>query len=172
MIEVTGDLFEYVGSANAIGITTNGFVKNDGRCVMGRGCAKKAVQYWPTIAKILGSAIKKNGNIVNMLGTVEGTYILSFPVKPIVKKFDGTNAVKYMSRKFKINNEIPGWACLADPVLIEQSAKQLVELTNKNGWSNVILPRPGCGAGELNWVNVKSILEKYFNNRFYSITFK
>ena len=39
MKEVFGDLWEFDG---IIAITTNGFVKRDGTCVMGRGCARQA----------------------------------------------------------------------------------------------------------------------------------
>jgi hypothetical protein len=37
--ELFGNLWEFDG---IIVITTNGFVKRDGTCVMGRGCAKQA----------------------------------------------------------------------------------------------------------------------------------
>ncbi len=39
MKEDFGDLWDFDG---IIAITTNGFVKKDGSCVMGRGCAKEA----------------------------------------------------------------------------------------------------------------------------------
>lgn len=171
MIEITGDLFGHVGTANAICLTTNGFTKNNGECVMGKGCAKKATQYWPLIAKILGSSIEKNGNVVNLLGTVDGTNILSFPVKPIADKFNGSNTVKHMLNKFKIGDRVPGWACVADISLIEESAIQLAHIANYSGWPKIILPRPGCGAGELNWMDVKSVLDEHLDDRFYSITF-
>ena len=39
MKEVFGDLWEFDGT---IAITTNGYLKRDGTCVMGRGCARQA----------------------------------------------------------------------------------------------------------------------------------
>ena len=39
MKEIRGDLFTQ--EADTICITTNGFVKANGECVMGRGCAKQ-----------------------------------------------------------------------------------------------------------------------------------
>ena len=39
MKEVFGDLWKFDG---IIAITTNGFVKRDRTCVMGRGCARQA----------------------------------------------------------------------------------------------------------------------------------
>ncbi len=38
--EVKGDLVDFWRKGNRIGITTNGFVKKDGRAVMGAGIAK------------------------------------------------------------------------------------------------------------------------------------
>ena len=40
MIEIKGSLFNE--PCDAFCITTNGFIKKDGTCVMGRGCAKQA----------------------------------------------------------------------------------------------------------------------------------
>ncbi len=78
MKEITGNLWDYFKKPNtAIVITTNGFVKNNGACVMGRGCAKEATQRIPRIEFILGSMIKECGNIVYRV--VPGVY--SFPVK-------------------------------------------------------------------------------------------
>lgn len=56
--------------------------------------------------------------------------------------------------------------------VISRSCEQLIELTNKLGFSKVVLPRPGCGAGELNYYqDVQPILQK-LDGRFYVITFK
>jgi len=55
--------------------------------------------------------------------------------------------------------------------LIKTSATQLVVITNVYGWHKVVLPRPGCGAGELSWPAVKAELDQILDDRFYSITF-
>ena len=145
MKELTGNLFNYIGLADAICITTNGFVKSNGECVMGKGCAKTVTELFPGIAKVLGDSIKSDGNVVI----------------PLLSNY-----------RFKIGDRVPGWACIADPKLIEKSAIQLVELADKSEWKSIILPRPGCGAGELNWSDIKPILDKHFDDRFFSTTFK
>jgi hypothetical protein len=77
--EITGNLWDYCGKIEsvAIAITTNGFVKNNGECVMGRGCAKEATLKYPGISKVLGDMIKESGNHVHRIR--DGVY--SFPVK-------------------------------------------------------------------------------------------
>lgn len=173
MQEITGNLFDYVGVADVLCITTNGFVKANGSCVMGRGCAKTATIKYPGIDKILGDKLKK-GNMVHGLIRDGNTVITSFPVKPITKqcKEDKSNVVKHMQNKFKPGAWVPGWACVADPAIIETSADQLLNIVNTYNFKNILLPRPGCGAGELNWEDIKKILNKYFDDRFKCITFK
>jgi len=171
MQELRGNLFDYVGIADAICITTNGFVKNNGECVMGKGCAKTATQLFPGIARILGDCIRADGNNVIPLLSSQGTTICSFPVKPVSEIFTGSNAVKHMVSKFKIGDRVPGWACLADISIIERSAKQLKAEADQTNWQQIILPRPGCGAGELYWNQVRPVLEQHLDNRFSVITF-
>jgi hypothetical protein len=55
--------------------------------------------------------------------------------------------------------------------IIVQSAKELVKLADHNKWSKVYLPRPGCGAGELTWADVKPAIENILDNRFIVCTF-
>jgi len=79
MKEILGNLWDYYGKfpQYAIAITTNGFVKNSGECVMGRGCALEACQKLTYLPLKLGNLIRTNGNHVFRLGA--GLY--SFPVK-------------------------------------------------------------------------------------------
>lgn len=178
MIEITGDLFNE--PCDAFCITTNGFVKRNGECVMGRGCAKTAADRWFGLTERLGSLIKHRGNNVHMLYTITESYpkpmptriLCSFPVKPVTAVFNGTNCVRHMSDKFNIGDTIPGWASVADIELIKRSALQLVSFANIYKWQKVVLPRPGCGAGELNWETVRNELAPIFDNRFYTITWR
>lgn len=76
------DIFSYIGKANAICITTNGYINSQGLAVMGKGCAKEAVERWKDIPRVLAQKIRENGNVVNLLFQEQGTWIISFPVKP------------------------------------------------------------------------------------------
>lgn len=151
MRESVGDLFTDFQDADAICITTNGFVKADGRCVMGRGCAKTAKNTWLGVDKTLGDLISKHGNHVHGLllpdhDTDYGTpAILSFPVKH-------------------------HWREEADLKLIKRSARELMAIINGMRFKSVILPRPGCGNGRLKWRDVKSVLKKILDDRVIVVT--
>jgi len=66
----------------------------------------------------------------------------------------------------------PGFLAKADLDIIVKSAKELVKLTDDEGYKSVVLPRPGCGAGELKWEDVKPHLEEIFDDRFFIITYE
>lgn len=141
MLETTGNL--WTTSADWRVITTNGDVKTNGACVMGRGCALEARERFPGIDHVLGRMITGLGNHVHILKAG----LLSFPVKH-------------------------HWRDPADVNLIRQSAIELLDLHNSGQiGGRVLLPRPGCGNGGLNWTEVKPVLEAILDNRFNIITF-
>lgn len=140
MRETTGNIWDYLGSA-IIAITTNGTVARSGDAVFGRGCARQALVYFPDLKHRLGVLLRETGNHVHYLG--DG--IVSFPVE-----------------------ESP-WEN-PDPRLIARSAIELRELADRNGWVTIVVPRPGCGGGELAWPDVRPLLEKVFDDRFLVIT--
>ncbi len=159
---------------SAIVFTSNGFVKRSGEAVMGRGCAKAAASLDPRLPLQLGKAIKEYGNQVVILGTLlERSYLIAFPVKPMSAKClpDKSNVVKHMQHRMTPGTMVPGWACVADMEIITRSAKQLARLAKEKGWVSVVLPRPGCGCGELSWNDVKPVLDNILDDTFYSITF-
>lgn len=183
--------FDVIKVPDAICITTNGFVKRNGYAVMGRGCARAAAEKEPQLAVILGHLIKTNGaHKVHRLyefahpgSNNNFTFdLLAFPVKPagiylgpaLIKEFPDYPErfiVKHMRNKFCAGDTVPGWACKAELSIISHSASQLADLANEYGWDVVVLPRPGCGAGELKWSQVKPVLEQHLDDRFYAITY-
>lgn len=141
MKEVKGDIWDYYDKGNWIVITTNGTVKKNGECVMGRGVAREAKQRISWLPKELGRLIKDYGN--NVFYFVDAR-IISLPTKH-------------------------NWWEKADTGLIEDGIHQLVIYADTR--DNIIIPpiymvRPGCSNGRLDWKDVKPILEKYLDDRF------
>lgn len=137
LIEDTGDLVEFWRRGNAIGITTNGFVKNNGECVMGRGIALSINKAVPGFAKELGDCI-----------TLEGNKPFWFP--------------DYNIWTFPVKHH---WRQQADIELIKKSARYIVAM-NELYWQIDYLdfPRPGCGNGRLSWADVKKEIKPIFIN--------
>lgn len=141
MKEIKGDIWNYHDKGHWIVITTNGTVKKDGSCVMGRGVAKEAKDRYPKLPYELGEQILKVGNCLHHWGD-KG--LLFFPVKH-------------------------NWWEKADLELIEKSTKELQEFFDKvitDYPTPVYMVRPGCGNGGLDWKDVKPILGKYLDDRF------
>ena len=143
MLEVKGNLWTY--PADVVVITTNGTIKANGECVMGRGCAAEAKRMYPAVPKQLGTSIKAYGNIVSPL-LDRPIHLVSFPVKH-------------------------RWHEKADVQLIERSAHALVHAANTiyDGLT-FVMPRPGCGNGGLKWDDVKPVIEPILDDRFHVIT--
>jgi len=169
MINLHGNLFSFLGNVDGICITTNGAVKKNGCAVMGRGCAAQAATRWPGIEYTLGQRLMAEGNIPFCL-VKDLSWVISFPVKPERVINEGTNVVAHMKHRFEIDAMVPGWAAVADPGVIENSARYLASAVTRIGWNKVVLPRPGCGAGELDWEVVEPILQRHLDDRFVSVT--
>jgi hypothetical protein len=146
MIEIIGkDIWTY--PAEAFVLTTNGDINSKGKAVMGRGIALQAKNRFARIDLDLAVAIEKAGNHVHHLKTYKDRKdnitrrIISFPVKH-------------------------HWHEKADMNLIRRSANELRELVDYNCWEKVAMPRPGCGAGLLEWSNVRMLLKDILDDRF------
>jgi len=100
---IEGNLWKFHTPANWIAITTNGSIRKDGACVMGRGVALQAKKRYGTLPYELGNKIRDTGNNVY---TFKDYGILTFPVKH-------------------------KWFEKADLELIERSAKQLLYVVDR-----------------------------------------
>jgi len=133
MLERTGDLWTL--DADARCITTNGITRpSDGAAVMGKGCALEAHHRFPGVANYLGLMLHDYGNHVHQLCQV--------PKRPMGS---GT----WMLLSFPTKNH---WRDKSDLDLIRQSCVELMEIADTEPtWKTILLPRPGCGAGHLDW---------------------
>lgn len=124
-------------------ITTNATIKVNGRAVMGAGCAGQLESMYPEAPRALADQIKKYGNTVNVLLERKGVTYLMFPVK--------TN-----------------WYEDADTGLIKASAQALMAwaYANTSSEDEILLPRPGCGNGHLDWESqVKPVIEPILSDQ-------
>ena len=139
MREVEGDIWDFHNKEKFIGITTNGDTNRDGLAIMGRGVALQASERFPELRKQLGISLLEHGNHIFFFRKYK---LITFPVKH-------------------------HWRENADPSLIQQSAKHLVEMLDNQVYKldSVYLPEPGTGAGKLNWKDVKKIIQPIFDDR-------
>jgi len=134
---IKGNIWDYWKKGYWIVIPTNGTIKKNGECVMGRGLALQAKNLYKGLPKMLGSDIKKFGNFPHCY---KEYHIITFPVK-----------YNYWEK--------------ADLKLIELSANLINKLTSLSD-DKIALPKVGCGNGKLNWKEVEPILDKYLDERF------
>lgn len=140
MREQFGDWWQMYADARCI--TTNGFIKKDGTGVMGAGTAGQAQMRWPYFPEILGERLKDGGNHVQIMEYEEDSLFhgksvayLMFPVKHV-------------------------WYEDASLDLIKRSVDELIVLADQHeAWQEILLPRPGCGNGNLMWEEVKPLVE-------------
>lgn len=147
MQEVEGDMWMYPARIRCV--TTNGDVNRYGQAVMGRGVALQASKRWPHLRKTFADLLKIEGNHVMSLGSFEfgGGFIdlWSFPVKH-------------------------HWYEVADLKLIERSAREAMNYAIRVNYTDpIVLPRPGCGNGQLSWADVKPVIENILDDRFHVI---
>ncbi len=148
----------FFSRADAICITTNGVIKKNGQAVMGRGVARIASSTWYGLSAMLGAHLKLDGNNVVRLTSGKKIPYLSLPRKRDPLKVP----VPYDIVSFPVKHR---WDEQADVKLIKKSCKQLKKLIERHGWERVLLPRPGCGNGQLDWKkDVRPIVKKYFGS--------
>ena len=116
------------------GILVNGDVNRFGQAIMGRGCALEAAQRFPWLASRFGARLASSSLSVWLV--LEEKLFL-FPTK--VHSYDSQASLSLIRR-----------SC--------QEARSLFESTE----CRLVLPRPGCGYGHLDWEVVKLVLEEEF----------
>lgn len=141
MHEAIADLWTFHDRGAVVAVTTSGLVGRDGLARLGRGVARQAGERFPWFAARLGALVTARGHHVQHVGE----RIVSFPVEhhPLERP---------------------------DPALIYRSAIELACLAQREGWTFVALPRPGCGGGGLEWNDVRPLLAPVLDDRFVAVT--
>lgn len=129
----------------AICCTTNRIVKKNGELVMGAGIAKLFAKNFPSLPKIWGFRMYHNIHMSGFMvtpGVCENKYLIAFPTKD-------------------------HWRNPSKLSIIKTSTNLLLGFTYMMGLKHVLLPKPGCSNGGLDWnTEVMPLLEEKLDNRF------
>ena len=160
MREATGDIWSMLTDGDAIIITTNGILNTEGRLVMGKGIALEAKTRVKGVDRIAGDMVGRYGNHAWLLDPAHMTPRWDMIFMPVKEH----------------------WRDPADLALIERSAHEIVKIVAQEihiggVWAedhpdyvrlpNIYLPHVGCGAGSLNWSDVKPVLDAIFTDDRY-----
>lgn len=162
MIELIGeDLFDQIGQADAICITTNCTVMTDGGNPMGGGCAGAASRRWPNMPYWYGRMLRKVGHVPVIMG-------MEFAESP--GELFASDWIYDQDENHTFIVMYPTMHKISEPAslaLVARSATLLSEMADTNGWTRVVVPRPGAGLGGLDWESqVKPLLEEILDDRF------
>lgn len=167
MQEIIGNVFDLIQdpTVDAICITTNGITNNAGLAVMGAGTAGEAARRWPEIRVVLGKYLQKYGNKPFIIGEIDKNLQFCIPNSSNIRNADYKCLIWSFPTKhhFMKNSDI---------TLIQQSATLLAKYSAELGLKKIILPRPGCSNGKLNWQDVKPVIENILDDRFYVCSFE
>jgi hypothetical protein len=145
--EIQGSFWDYAPEYDALVVTLNTIVKNNGALTMGAGIAKQFVKEYPNIPFIFGEMTKE-------------MYKYSDEPYPLCTMLDNGKYVIGIHTKLHWKNESPLW-------LVHRSISSMVSLVNSLNIKKVLMTRPGCGHGGRNWkMEIKPILNELLDERF------
>ena len=154
--EATGDILSY--PAQAIVIPTNMQYKMRTKkvavAIMGAGLAKAAAKKWPRLPEHLGKSLQ-----------IQNEY-QSFATSPYCYWEPDTDepVVACLPTKHHYRDD-------SSLGLISVMLDGLVGLADANGWTEVAVPRLGCGLGNRDWITeVKPLMESKLDSRFVVVT--
>lgn len=151
MQEGFGDIWLYATEhrVDALCVNTNMTVA-DGKLIMGGGQARQARTRFPDLPKFWGQMYSDSLR----QGREHAEIVIAVSNRP-----DGDYHLVSFPTKYHPSED-------SDLKLIERSARELLDTTNLRDWHNVVLGRPGCGLGGLDWEMVKPVIEPFLDDRF------
>jgi len=131
---------------NAVCITTNLQVKQNGRAVMGAGIALAANKKW-RLDEALGEKLRRGEkHVVEIFSVRRGRGVPPLAIVAFPTKDD--------------------WRNKSSIELIKRGLVQLSQLSTRNGWETIWLPSLGTNNGGLAKTLVWPIMAKMLDNRF------
>ncbi len=121
--------------------------------VVDRGNALALAPYVPGLADKLGRFIMiGKGNV----GFIDDR-IIAFFTKPAACKF--SHCLPDEVHRYSWGQKIPGGHCVADPVIVARSARQLLRIAIKERTKRIYLPVPGVQNGRLDVGDIREALD-------------
>lgn len=120
--------------------------------VVDRGSSLAMASVVPGLAKRLGEFIMVGKGNVGFVAD----RIIAFFTKPKEGRFEF--CIPEEISHYSWGQMVPGSVCMADPVLIERSARQLLRMVIKDHLKAVYLPIPGVDSGKLSVIDVTEAL--------------
>ena len=127
--------------------------KKDMRGVVDRGSARALEPFVPDLAKKLGEFIMKGKGEVGFIDE----RIIAFFTKPREGKFQ--DCLPDLVGMYSWGQKIPGGHCMADPVIVARSARQLLRIAIKESLHEIYLPVPGVMNGRLDVEDIREALD-------------
>ena len=127
--------------------------KKDMSGVVDRGSARALAPFVPDLAKKLGEFIIKGKGEVGFLDE----RIIAFFTKPREGKFH--DCLPDLVGMYSWGQKIPGGHCMADPVIVARSARQLLRIAIKEHLHEIYLPVPGVMNGRLDVEDIREALD-------------
>jgi hypothetical protein len=141
---IQGNIWDYKLDGYVV-VPTNGIITKAGEAVMGRGLAWQAKKMFPALPKKLARHLLTSGNVP---GYFHEYSIITFPVKHHWKEAADLKLIKRSAQL--LDRAI-------DPRTLEEPSAYGIDLP-------VYMPKVGCGNGQLEWEQVRPILETYCPN--------
>lgn len=120
--------------------------------VVDRGSSLAMATIIPGLAKKLGEFIMISKGTVGFVAD----RVIAFFTKPKEGRFEC--CIPEEISHYSWGQMVPGGHCMADPVIIERSARQLLRMVIKERLKSVYLPVPGVDSGKLSVMDVTEAL--------------
>ena len=156
--EIKCGLFNDKPLRSVLLLSTNAYVKNNGKAVMSQGCALAAKERFKGIDANLGRALEIQGRKRGNYGMFKTEAVGNYPA--IIWKKPGEPIIVSCPSQWHFVEK-------SDLSLIERSLGIIVNMADYYKWNNIYLPALGTGAGRRNWKDeIKPILMDYLDERF------
>lgn len=153
------DITDLWKNGKTICITVSLEVRRRDLCgVIDRGNALSLAARIPGLARKLGEYIMISKGEVGFIHE----RVIAFFTKPESCKFE--RGLPDEIYRYNWGQRIPGGHCLADPVIVARSARQLMRLAASERLRRVFLPFPGVGDGKVDMEDIQEALDVLGNS--------